>query len=172
MVADYIGADLSRLTSELDKVIMSLPDNDRRITPDVVEQQIGVSKDYNGYELRNAIANHDILKANRIVKYFDNNPKTGNAFMLIPMLFSYFQNLMLAYYAPNRTNENDVAKWLDLKSSWAAKEFITGMRNYSGVKVMQIIEKIRETDAKSKGLDNPNTGVGELLKELVFFILH
>ena len=79
---------------------------------------------------------------------------------------------MLAYYAPNRTNENDVAKWLDLKSSWAAKEFITGMRNYSGVKVMQIIEKIRETDAKSKGLDNPNTGVGELLKELVFFILH
>lgn len=172
MIADHIGADLSRLTSELDKVVMSLPENDRRITPEVVEQQIGVSKDFNGYELRSAIANRDILKANRIVKYFDSNPKSGSAFMLIPLLFSYFQNLMIAYYSPNRTNENDVAKWLDLRNGWAAREYVLGMRNYSGMKVMQIIDKIRETDAKSKGLDNPNTGVGELLKELVSFIFY
>ena len=172
MIADHIGADLSRLTSELDKVVMSLPENDRRITPEVVEQQIGVSKDFNGYELRSAIANRDILKANRIVKYFDSNPKSGSAFMLIPLLFSYFQNLMIAYYSPNRTNENEVAQWLDLRNGWAAREYLLGMRNYSGVKVMQIIDKIRETDAKSKGLDNPNTGVGELLKELVNFIFY
>ena len=172
MIADHIGADLSRLTSELDKVLMSLPENDRRITPEVVEQQIGVSKDFNGYELRSAIANRDILKANRIVKYFDSNPKSGSAFMLIPLLFSFFQNLMIAYYSPNRTNENEVAKWLDLRNGWAAREYLLGMRNYSGVKVMQIIDKIRETDAKSKGLDNPNTGVGELLKELVNFIFY
>ena len=172
MIADHIGADLSRRTSELDKVVMSLPENDRRITPEVVEQQIGVSKDFNGYELRSAIANRDILKANRIVKYFDSNPKSGSAFMLIPLLFSYFQNLMIAYYSPNRTNENEVAKWLDLRNGWAAREYVLGMRNYSGVKVMQIIDKIRETDAKSKGLDNPNTGVGELLKELVSFIFY
>ena len=172
MIADHIGADLSRLTSELDKVVMSLPENDRRITPEVVEHQIGVSKDFNGYELRSAIANRDILKANRIVKYFDSNPKSGSAFMLIPLLFSYFQNLMIAYYSPNRTNENEVAKWLDLRNGWAAREYVLGMRNYSGVKVMQIIDKIRETDAKSKGLDNPNTGVGELLKELVSFIFY
>ena len=172
MIADHIGADLSRLTSELDKVVMSLPENDRRITPEVVEQQIGVSKDFNGYELRSAIANRDILKANRIVKYFDSNPKSGSAFMLIPLLFSYFQNLMIAYYSPNRTNENEVGKWLDLRNGWATREYVLGMRNYSGVKVMQIIDKIRETDAKSKGLDNPNTGVGELLKELVNFIFY
>ena len=172
MIADHIGADLSRLTSELDKVVMALPEKDRRITPEVVEQQIGVSKDFNGYELRSAIANRDIVKANRIVKYFDSNPKSGSAFMLIPLLFSYFQNLMIAYYSPNRTNENEVAKWLDLRNGWAAREYVLGMRNYSGVKVMQIIDKIRETDAKSKGLDNPNTGVGELLKELVSFIFY
>ena len=65
-----------------------------------------------------------------------------------------------------------MARWLDLKSGWAAREYITGMKNYSGIKVMQIIGKFRETDAKSKGLDNPNTSIGELLKELVFFILH
>ena len=172
IIADHIGADLSRLTSELDKVVMSLPENDRRITPEVVERQIGVSKDFNGFELRSAIANRDILKANRIVKYFDSNPKSGSAFMLIPLLFSYFQNLMIAYYSPNRSNENELAKWLDLRNGWAAREYYLGMRNYSGIKVMQIIDKIREIDAKSKGLDNPNTGIGELLKELVSFIFY
>ena len=172
MIADHIGADLSRLTSELDKVVMAMPENDRRITPEVVEQQIGVSKDFNGFELRSAIANRDIVKANRIVKYFDSNPKTGSAFMLIPLLFSYFQNLMIAYYSPGGRGENEVARWLDLRNGWAAKEYVLGMRNYSAMKVMQIIYKIREIDAKSKGLDNPNTGVGELLKELVAFIFY
>ena len=167
MIADHIGADLSRLTSELDKVVMAMPE-----TPEVVEQQIGVSKDFNGFELRSAIANRDIVKANRIVKYFDSNPKTGSAFMLIPLLFSYFQNLMIAYYSPGGRGENEVARWLDLRNGWAAKEYVLGMRNYSAMKVMQIIYKIREIDAKSKGLDNPNTGVGELLKELVAFIFY
>lgn len=173
MIAEYIGADLSRLTSELDKVVLSFSDDEpKKVTPDVVERQIGVSKEFNGFELKNALAERDILKANRIVDYFDKNPKSGSAYMLVPLLFNYFQNLMLAHYAPNRSNENDVARWLDLKSGWAAREYITGMKNYSGIKVMQIIGKFRETDAKSKGLDNPNTSIGELLKELVFFILH
>jgi DNA polymerase-3 subunit delta len=79
---------------------------------------------------------------------------------------------MIAYYAPNKTNENELAKFLDLKSVWGVRDFILGMRNYSGVKVMQIISKMREIDAKSKGLDNPNTSAGELMKELIFFILH
>ena len=172
MMADHIGADLSRLTSELDKIVLSLGDGETRITPQMVEQRIGISKDFNAFELRGAIAAKDVMKANRIVDYFDSNPKTGGAFVLIPILFSYFQNLMLAYYAPNRNNDAEVARWLDLRGPWAAKEFMLGMRNYSGLKVMQIIEKIRETDTKVKGLDNPNTPPGELLKELVFFIMH
>lgn len=172
MIAEAIGSDLSRLISELDKVILSLKDSCQHITPEIVEQQIGVSKDFNGYEFRNAIANHDVIKTNRILKYFNSNPKTGNSFMLIPLLFSYFQNLMLAYYAPNKRDNNEVAHWLDLRSEWAARDYITGMRNYSGTKVMQIIGKIREIDAKSKGLDNPNTSLEELMRELIFFILH
>lgn len=172
MIADHIGADLSRLTSELDKLILALPQTDRRVTPDIVEQHIGVSKDFNAFELRSAIVNRDVLKANRILDYFNKNPKTGSNFMLIPMLFSYFQSLLIAYYAPKPHTEENVARWLDLRGGWAARDYITGMRNYTGVKVMQIIAKIRETDAKSKGLDNPNTPVGELLRELIFFILH
>jgi DNA polymerase-3 subunit delta len=91
--------------------------------------------------------------------------------MLIPLLFNFFENLMLAHYAPQKT-DSGVAQFLDLRSPWAAKEYMTGLRNYSGMKTMQIVLKIRETDAKSKGLDNPSTPVGDLLKELVFFILH
>ena len=172
MIADAIGADLSRLTGELDKVLLGLPEQDRRVTPQVVEDQIGVSKDYNAFEFRDAIVNRNILKANQIIKYFDENPKAGGLYALLPMMFSYFQNLMLAYYCPQKGSQEALAQWLDMKSPWGARDYMTGMRNYSGMKVMQIISKIREIDAKSKGLDNPNTPPGELMRELIFFTLH
>lgn len=172
LIADAVGSDLSRLTSELDKVLISLPANDRRVTPQVVEDQIGVSKDYNGFELRDAIVNRNVLKANQIINYFDKNPKAGSIYSFLPLLFNYFQNLILAYYCPQRNSQEAVADWLELRSPWAAKDYMTGMRNYTGMKVMQIIGKIREIDAKSKGLDNPNTPPGELMKELIFYILH
>ena len=105
------------------------------------------------------------------MKYFDENPKAGSIFAFLPMIFKYFQNLMIAYYSP-RKDPDSLASYLELRGKWATKDYITGMRNFSGVKVMQIISKIREIDAKSKGLDNPNTPVGELMQELLFFILH
>ena len=172
LIADAIGADLSRLASELDKVLISLPENNKRITPQVVEDQIGVSKDFNGFELRDAIVNRNVFKANQIINYFDKNPKAGSIYSFLPMLFNYFQNLLIAWYSPNRASQEAVAKWLDLKSPWAAKDYMTGMRNYSAMKAMQIISKLREIDAKSKGLDNPNTPPEELMKELIFYILH
>ena len=172
IIADSIGADLSRLTGELDKVVLSLPEKDRRVTPQVVEDQIGVSKEFNSFELRDAIVNRNVFKANQIVKYLDDNPKAGSIYSFLPMLFNYFQNLMIAYYSPNNKSQEGVAEWLELRNPWAAKDYMTGMRNYSAMKVMQIISKIREIDAKSKGLDNPNTPPGELMKELIFYILH
>ena len=172
MIADNIGADLSRLTGELEKLMISLPEQDRRVTPQIVEDQIGISKDFNGFELRDAIVSKNVYKANLIIKYFDENPKAGSIYSFLPMLFNYFQNLMIAYYAPNNKSQEAVAEWLELRSPWAAKDYMTGMRNYAGMKVMQIISKMREIDAKSKGLDNPNTPPGELMKELIFYILH
>ena len=172
MIADHIGADLNRLTSELDKVLISLPSDNLRVTPEIVEEQIGVSKDFNAFELLNAIVQRDVFKANQIIKYFDNNPKAGSLYSFLPLLFSYFQNLMIAYYAPQKNTEQGIATALDLRSSWGAKDFLIGLKNYSARKTMDIISKIRDTDAKSKGLDNPNTGVGDLMKELIFFILH
>lgn len=172
LIADAIGADLSRLVSELEKVLLGLPETDRRITPEVVEDRIGVSKDFNGFELRDAIVNRNVYKANQIINYFDKNPKAGSIYSFLPMLFNYFQNLMIAFYSPNKDSQEEVAAWLELRSPWAAKDYMTGMRNFTAMKTMQIISKLREIDAKSKGLDNPNTPAGELMRELIFFIFH
>lgn len=172
MIAEHIGADLSRLISELDKVMISLPDDNRRVTPDIVEREIGVSKEFNIFELRTAIIERNVFKANQIVKYFDKNPKAGSLFSCLPLLYTFFQNLMVAFYAPDKNNDNNIAAFLELKSVWALKDYRVGMRNFSAMKTLQILAKIRETDAKSKGLDSLNTSTDDLMRELVFFILH
>lgn len=172
MIAEHIGADLSRLISELDKVMISLPDDDRRVTPDVVEREIGVSKEFNIFELKTAIIERNVFKANQIVKYFDKNPKAGSLFSCLPLLYTYFQNLMVAFYAPDKNNDNNLAAFLELKSVWGLKDYRVGMHNFSAMKTLQILAKIRETDAKSKGLDSLNTSTDDLMRELIFFILH
>ena len=172
MIAEHIGADLSRLISELDKVMISLPDDNRRVTPDIVEREIGVSKEFNIFELKTAIIERNVFKANQIVTYFDKNPKAGSLFSCLPLLYTFFQNLMVAFYAPDKNNDNNLAAFLELKSVWALKDYRVGMRNFSAMKTLQILAKIRETDAKSKGLDSLNTSTDDLMRELIFFILH
>lgn len=171
MLADFVGTDLSRLTGELEKLIITLPKNQTRITPEQVERNIGVSKDYNNFELRSAIVEKDILKANKIIKYFDENPKNNPIQMTLSLLFGFFSNLMLAYYAPEKS-EQGIASFLGLKTPWQSREYIAAMRRYSGVKTMQIIGEIRYADAKSKGIGNSSVTNGEILRELVFKILH
>lgn len=171
MMADFVGNDLNRMAGELDKLIITMPKGKNRISPEDVERNIGISKDYNNYELKNALIEKDVLKANRIVKYFNDNPKNNPLQPTLAVLFGYFSNLMVAYYAPEKS-ENGVAAHLGLRAPWMAKEYISGMRVYSGVKVMNIITEIRNCDAKSKGLGNSSATPGELLKDLVYFILH
>jgi DNA polymerase-3 subunit delta len=172
MVGDHVGSDLNRLTSELDKLMISLPKDEKRITADLVEKEVGVSKDFNIFELQKALAKKEIFKVNEIVTYFNKNPKSYPIYRLLPQLFSYFQNLLIVEYMPNRNNQNEVAAKLGLRGGWAAGDYMTGLRYYSLQKVILILEKIRDTDAKSKGIGNPNTDGGELLRELIFFILH
>ncbi|MGN0048323.1 MAG: DNA polymerase III subunit delta [Bacteroides sp.] len=172
MLAEYVGADLSRLTGELEKLIITLPKNQTRITPEQVEQNIGISKDYNNFELKSALIEKDVLKANKIVKYFAENPKTNPIQMTLSILFGFFSNLMLAYYAPEKT-EQGIAAFLGLKSPWQAREYLLAMRRYSGTKTMRIIGEIRYADAHSKGVGaTSNTTDSDLLRELIFFILH
>ena len=171
MMAEFVGTDLSRMAGELDKLIITLPQGTRRITPEQIERNIGVSKDYNNYELKNALVVRDVLKANKIIKYFEDNPKANPIQTTLSVLFGFFSNLMLAYYAPEKT-EQGIDNQLGLKLSWQAKEYMAAMRVYSGVKVMQIIGEIRYCDARSKGVENSSLSDGDLLRELVYKILH
>ena len=171
MLADFVGTDLSRLTGELEKLIITLPAGQKRVKPEQIEKNIGISKDYNNFELRSALVEKDILKANKIIKYFEENPKTNPIQMTLSLLFNFYSNLMLSYYSPEKT-EQGIASWLGLKSPWAARDYLTAMRRYNGVKTMQIIGEIRYADAKSKGINNASMSDGDILRELVFKILH
>lgn len=171
MLADFVGTDLSRLTGELEKLIITLPAGQKRVTPEQIEKNIGISKDYNNFELRSALVEKDILKANKIIKYFEENPKTNPIQMTLSLLFNFYSNLMLSYYSPEKT-EQGIASWLGLKSPWAARDYLTAMRRYNGVKTMQIIGEIRYADAKSKGINDASMSDGDILRELVFKILH
>ena len=171
MMAEFVGSDLNRMAGELEKLVITLPQGSTRVTPEQIEQNIGISKDYNNFELRSALVAKDVLKANQIIKYFEENPKINPIQMALSVLFGFFSNLMLAYYAPEKT-EQGIAAQLGLKSPWQAREYMAAMRQYNGVKCMQIIGEIRCCDARSKGVENASLSDGDLLRELIYKILH
>lgn len=170
MMRESVGADLNRMTGELDKLIISAKDEKKFITPELVEENIGVSKEFNNFELINALLEKDAFKANRIIKYFEQNSKKNPIQMTLGLLFSFFSNVMLAHYSPDKS-ENGIANFIGLK--WGvAKDYARAVRLYNGVKVMNIIGEIRYSDARSKGLEGSSFSEGDILKELVFKILH
>lgn len=114
MMAEFVGADLSRMAGELEKLIITLPRGQKRITPEQIERNIGISKDYNNFELRNALVAKDVFKANQIIKYFEENPKTNPLQMTLSVLFNFFSNLMLAYYAPDKSEQGIANQLLSL----------------------------------------------------------
>lgn len=171
MMADFVGADLNRMAGELDKLILSLPESARIVTAALVAQHIGVSKEFNVFELTDALSRRDVFKVRQITNYFDKNPKQNPIQKTLPVVFKFFQNLMLAFYAPDKTPAG-IASWLGMNPYVCEKSIIPAMRQYSGRKVMDIIGQIRRTDAKSKGVDCPATSDADLMKELMFFILH
>ena len=170
MMAESIGADLNRMASELDKLIIAKPKGDDPITPELVEKCVGISKDYNAFELKNALAVKDVAKAFTIAKYMEDNKKTFALPMVLGILFNFYANLMMAYYAPEKS-ENGIAAYLDLRTPWQAKEYLTAMQHYNAWKVMYIISDIRKYDALSKGYGANATDKG-LLRELIYHILH
>ncbi len=172
MMADFIGPDLSRLSGELDKLSLSLPEGSMRITPELVERNVGISKDYNNYELLNAIVTKDVAKATRIVGYFEQNPKNNPLIVTISVLFNFFANLMLCYYSPDKS-ESGIMKELNLRSSFQARDYTIAMRTYNAFKCIDIIALIRLYDARSKGIGSgASSNDSDLLRELVFKIMH
>lgn len=171
MLSDSIGTDLSRLVSEIDKLLITLPQSQKCITPELVEKNIGISKDFNNFELQDALMERNVFKANQIVNYLAESQKNNPIQITLGVLFNFYANLMLAYYAPERT-EAGIAAYLGLRSPFMAKNYLKAMQQYTGKKVMQIIHDIRYCDAKCKGVYNSSTNSGDLLRELIFNILH
>jgi len=170
MIAEFLGADLGRVVSELDKLLISKPANTQMITPELVEKNIGISKDFNNFELQAALINRNVLKANRIVHYFEQNPKDNPLVVTLTVLFGFFSNLFLYHYLPNKS-PGTVAAELKI-NPYFTKDYELAARNFSGIKTMQIIALIRECDARGKGFGNVSASQGELLKELIYKILH
>ena len=171
MMRESVGADLSRLAGEIDKLAIALPQGGVEITPELIEEHIGISKEYNNFELQNALVNKDVLKANRIIQYFARNPKKNPIQMTLALLFSFFSNVMMCYYAPEKS-ERGVAEFLGLKSTWGVGDYIKAMKNYRAMHVMEILHLIRIADAQSKGAEGPQVPDGEIMRELMYKILH
>ncbi|MDR1357555.1 MAG: DNA polymerase III subunit delta [Tannerellaceae bacterium] len=172
MLADFLGNDLSRLCKELDKLAILLPENSpKRITPELIEQNVGISKEYNSFELVKAVAAKDILKANRIIQYFEKNPKDNPIPAILSVLFNYFSNLLICYYSSDRS-ENGLMNTLGLRFNIQVKDYITGLKNYSAMKVFNHISEIRTADARTKGVEKGSLTDADIMKELLYKILH
>lgn len=166
LLAEFVGNDLSKLTNEIDK--LSILTNGKPINRTDVIANIGMSKEYNVFELKDALLNKDIRKSNLIANYMEDNSKNYPMPAVLPILFSYFSNLMLAYYSPQK-DPRSLCSFLNLKSEWQTKDYQKGMANFTGKKVMNIIDKIKDADARSKGASGSQE---HILKDLVYFILH
>lgn len=168
MLAEYLGTDLSKIANELDK--LHITNAGQRITPELIEKNIGISKDYNVFELQAALINRDVLKANRIIRYFSENKKANPLVMVLAQLFNFFTNLMLYHYLPDK-NQMTVASELKV-NPYFVKDYQKAAQAFGAWKTMYIITYIREADARSKGIDNVSADDSDILKELVFKILH
>lgn len=169
MLAEFLGTDLSKISNELDKLMTLLPKGST-ISALTIEENIGISKDYNIFELRNAIGVRDIVKANKIINYFAQNPKTNPLVTTIFLLFAFFTQLLIVHGLPDKSKEN-VIKVLKVNPFFVG-QYQTAAKNYPMRKVAQIISYLNEADAKSKGVGAQALPESDLLKELLFKILH
>lgn len=171
ILTDYLGNNLSKLSNELDKLIIALPAGQKRITPELIETNVGISKDFNNFELQSAIATRDILKVNRIIHYFEQNPKNNPLIVTLTVLFNFFSNLMICHFETNKS-ESHLMSILGFRFNFQLKDYQTAMQHYNAFKTLDIIAQIRTFDAKSKGVGNISASDGELLKELAYKIMH
>lgn len=170
MLADFLGDDLGKIVNELNKLFILVPQG-MKITPEHIEKNIGISKDYNTFELTNALGAKDVLKANRIINYFADNPGSGSVPNVTAVLFSYFSR-MFRYHFMTDKSESAVMSEFKLPGM-IARKFITEARRYNPTKIFEIIGILREYDMKSKGLDaSGEVTQGDLLKEMIYKILH
>lgn len=169
MLVEFLGTDLSKIDNELNKLKIVLPEG-TQITPEHIEENIGISKDFNNFELRKAVGDKDIVKAHRIAKYFADNPKDNPMVVTISLLFSFFCQL-LHLHGMNDKTPRSVASALRI-NPYFVNEYLTAARNYPMKKVSTVIALLRDFDVKGKGVGASAVPQGDLLKELLVRILN
>jgi len=170
MLTDYLGADLGKVAGELEKLFLALPAG-KRITPEEVEKNIGISKEYNMYELSDALREQNLLKSNRIAGYFIANPNACPFPLLISTLFSYFSKLLKFHYLEDRS-EKALTQALGIHPYFVRK-YAEAANRYGSSRLEQIIGILREYDLKSKGAEGTlSVTQGDLIREMVYKILH
>jgi len=170
MIADFIGSDLQRIVNELEKVCISLVPG-TSIMPDDVERNIGISKEFNIFELQNALGNRDILKANRIINFFIDNEKNHPLTVILGNLLNYFRKLLVYHSIENKSDRSLVAQKLGV-NPYFINDYVNASKNYTLDKAIKIIAIMREYDLRSKGARGGSASNGDLLRELTFKILH
>ncbi len=170
LLTEYLGSDLGKVVNELEKLIISLPKGNPSINIALIEKNIGISKEFNNFELQKAVGFRNIERANRILKYFADNPKDNPIQLTIASLFSYFSKLLL-FHSLKDKSKNNVAAVLKI-NPFFVKEYEKGAQNFNAAKVVSIISLLRAYDLRSKGVGDAGTDQGDLLKELMFLILH
>ncbi|WP_372641833.1 DNA polymerase III subunit delta [Ancylomarina sp.] len=170
LLSEFLGNDLSKISNELDKLSINIPQGNT-ITADDIEKNIGISKDFNNFELQNALGKKDVVKANQIINYFSTNEKNNPIYVTIALLHSYFSKILKFHFLKNKTNDKITASALGV-NPFFVKDYKSAARLYNPKKLVSIINLLREYDLKSKGIGNVSSKNGDLLKELIFKTLH
>lgn len=169
MMAEFLGADLGKIVNEVSKIIINYPKGSV-ISPEQVELNIGISKDFNVFELQKALGAKNVFKANQIIKYFAENEKDNPIVKVIPILFLYFSKVFLYHHLADKS-PNNVASVLSVSRAFI-DDYATAARNYNKQGLREIFGLLREYDLRSKRVTSASVDSGELLKELVYKILH
>lgn len=170
MLTEYLGTDLHKIVNELDKLLITLPAGKPLITVSLIEKNIGISKDFNNFELQKAVGEKNIYKANMIINYFADNPRDNPVTLTIASLFSLFTKLLTYHYLTDKS-KNSVAAALKI-NPYFVRDYETWALRYNASKTIQVISLLRTYDMKTKGFGDLSTDSGDLLKELVYKILH
>jgi DNA polymerase-3 subunit delta len=168
MLVEFLGTDLSKVNNELNKLKIVLPQG-TQITPEHVEENIGISKDFNNFELRKAVGERNIVKAHQIAKYFADNPKDNPMVVTVALLFNFFSQLLHLHGMTDK-NPRSVASALRV-NPYFVNEYLTAARNYPMKKVSAVVALLREFDVKSKGVGANSVPQGDLLRELLVRIM-
>lgn len=170
LLNEYLGNDLSKIVNEIDKLIIALPENNKHITSQLIEKYIGISKEYNNFELQKALIQKNANKAYKIVNYFGQNQKNNPFPLTIITLYNFFSKVLTWYFIKDKSPKN-LASQLKVHSFYL-KDYEAAAKQYNPSKLVDIIGYLKEYDLKSKGVDSTSVPDGELLKELVSKILN